>query len=84
MNGNLNTTTRVLPALNKVGRGCLRTSNPVSPSFYCWSEQMMEIIGDLDGILSTDINFMLGLWQSEAKSWAQSPQEAANVRETQE
>ena len=34
------------------------------------SQQLLNILDDYDALLSTDTNFMLGRWQSWARSWA--------------
>jgi alpha-N-acetylglucosaminidase len=40
---------------------------------YC--DQLFAIAHDIESILSTNENFLLGRWLSSAKSWAKSPQE---------
>lgn len=40
---------------------------------------LLDTIADLDTLLGTDPNYMLGIWISMAKSWGTTPEEVSSV-----
>ena len=51
----------------------IRTASPYSQVMASLGEVVLEIIGDMDQLLSSDINFLLGIWIEGARNSVSSP-----------
>lgn len=47
------------------------------PSFNKWSNEFIELVGDMDALLATQKDFLLGPWVADARRWGTNEKEKA-------